>query len=356
MKRLSNQASKPRVTVLMPVYNCRQYAARAVSSILAQTFRDFELLIIDDGSNDGTAEQLGLIADQRIRIVENGTNIGVAGSLNRGIDMAQGEYVARMDADDISLPDRLAKQVRFMDENPRIGISGGWIRYFGNGLPYTLRVPQTHDEIASYMVFENPICHVAVVMRKKTLDDNLLRYDEKFSRSEDYEFWTRCIARFKIANLPQILVKARRNRNSATLSHWEEVTWQTEKILNRMLKKLGLNPSPEEVAFHSRIGRGYRLNTMQEVVCAEQWLLKIRNRNRDQAKFKLNAFDREIGRVWFRSCANSTPIGLCIWKKWRGSTLSRPYAPRKEEMARFVASIVWHRLKKPFQKKGALAA
>lgn len=351
MNRLSNHPAKPRVTVLMPAYNCRKYVNHAVASILSQTFRDFEFLIIDDGSNDGTPKRLRSIKDHRIRIVENGKNLGVAATLNRGIDMAQGEYIARMDTDDISLPDRLARQIQFMDANPQIGISGGWIRYFGNGLPYTLHVPQTHDEIASYMLFENPICHVAVVMRKKMIDENMLRYDDKFNRSEDFELWTRSIACFKIVNLPRVLVKARRNRHSATLSHWGEVTWQTEKILNRMLKKLDLRPSPEEVAFHSRVGRGYRLNAMKDVICAEQWLHKIRKRNRDKAIFRLDAFDREIGRVWFRSCANSAPIGMRIWERWRKSRLSKNYVPRREEMARFIASIAWHRLKKAFQKK-----
>ena len=114
----------PKVTVLMPVYNCEKYLRESIESILNQTFKDFEFLIINDGSSDKSAEIVESYNDNRINFVQNEKNIGLAASLNRGLDIAKGEYIARMDADDISLPERLEKQVRFMETNPQIGICG----------------------------------------------------------------------------------------------------------------------------------------------------------------------------------------------------------------------------------------
>lgn len=343
-------AENPLLTVLMPVYNCRKYIKESVSSILSQTFSDLELLIIDDGSRDNTVDMIRHINDPRIRIFQNKSNIGVAKSLNLGMEMAKGRFIARMDADDISLPNRLEDQVRFMTADPGIGISGGWIRYFGNGLPHTLRVPEKHEEIAAYMLFENPICHMTVIMRKTVVEENSLRYNEKFTRSEDYELWTRAIRTVKMSNLQKTLVRVRRNEQSATLGHWEEMTGQTEIILDRMLKKLGLNPLKKDVAFHHRVGRGYRLNTLKKIMGAEKWLKRLRGQNSVTKTFDSTVFEKETSRVWFRSCSNSTPLGLPLWKKWKTSTLSKSYKPTEKEMVTFIASLFWHGVKKTFRK------
>ena len=118
----------PKVTVLMPVYNAEKYLIEAIRSILTQSFMDYELLIINDGSTDDSLKIIKSFSDKRIRLVQNERNIGQANSLNKGIKLARGEYIVRMDADDISLSERIKKQVKFMDANPEIGISGTWIK------------------------------------------------------------------------------------------------------------------------------------------------------------------------------------------------------------------------------------
>ena len=111
----------------MPVYNGERYLREAIDSILNQTFKDFEFLIINDGSTDLSVEIIESYADKRISLAHNGQNLGLITTLNRGFDLACGEYIARMDCDDISLPDRLEKQVVFMDNHPEIGICGSWV-------------------------------------------------------------------------------------------------------------------------------------------------------------------------------------------------------------------------------------
>ena len=121
----------PKITVLMPVYNGEKYLKESIESILKQTFRDFEFLIINDTSTDESEKIIRSFKDSRIKLIKNEKNIGLTKSLNKGLDLAKGEYMARMDADDISLPKRLEIQVAFMDKNPKIGVIGAWAKVIG---------------------------------------------------------------------------------------------------------------------------------------------------------------------------------------------------------------------------------
>ena len=123
----------PTVSVLMPVYNCADFIESSVESILLQTFSDFEFLIIDDFSTDGTYEYLQSLTDSRIKLIRKSKNTGYAISLNIGLNNARGKYIARMDADDISLPERFARQVSFMDNQPEVVVCGSWYENIGNG-------------------------------------------------------------------------------------------------------------------------------------------------------------------------------------------------------------------------------
>ena len=130
-----SEAVQPKISVVMPAYNAENYIREAIDSILAQTFRDFEFLIIDDGSTDHTVEIIRSYSDSRIRLYQNERNMGVAATLNRGLDLARGEYIARMDADDISLPERFAKQAAYMDAHPDVAVCGSNIILFSEGAP-----------------------------------------------------------------------------------------------------------------------------------------------------------------------------------------------------------------------------
>jgi len=218
-------SSIPKVSVLMPVYNSKTYLAEAIESILSQTFKDFELIIIIEfGTSDGSVEIIEKYAlnDARIIKVKNDKRLGISGSLNKGIDMARGDYIARMDADDISLPDRFMYQVEFMDNNPHIGLSGLQPELFGekaDGLEW--HVTSDPNQIKADLLFymTPPMPHPTFIIRRYLLNKYNLKYNEDFAFTEDYEFLFRASLLFDMSNIiSPILFKYRMHFAAATSS------------------------------------------------------------------------------------------------------------------------------------------
>ena len=169
----------PKVTVLMPVYNGGKYIREAIKSILSQSFTDFEFLIIDDGSTDNSVGIVQSFSDNRIRLIKNNCNIGIAESLNKGIESSKGEYIVRMDADDISFPDRIKKQVAFMDANPEVGVSGTWIKTISSVNECTWFTLSEPDLVRCHLLFGCPLAHPTVILRTILLKENELFYDKE---------------------------------------------------------------------------------------------------------------------------------------------------------------------------------
>lgn len=197
-------SSSPKITVLMPVYNCELYVKEAIDSILNQTFTDFDFIIIDDASTDSTVSIIKSYNDPRIQLIEKPQNSGYTNSLNYGLSIAKGEYIARMDGDDISLPERFAKQVAFLDKNPELILIGTSFKIIGRDKIIT--VPEHHDAIKLAMLKDCCIAHPTVMIRKSYLDKFSLLYDAKKEPAEDYDLWTRLLAVGKLHNLQEVLL------------------------------------------------------------------------------------------------------------------------------------------------------
>jgi glycosyltransferase involved in cell wall biosynthesis len=208
----------------MSVYNGRPHLEEAVKSILDQTFSDFEFIIINDGSTDGSEEVLEKFAgrDERIRLAHQ-QNQGLIASLNRGLDMANGEHIARMDADDVSHPERFDRQVDFLESNPEVGILGTQIkRVDADGNPHGKWILPTDPGVIGWqLLFSTCLCHPTVMMRRSLLDD-LDGYAEWATHAEDYELWTRAVLKSRLGNLPVTLHKLRRHEDSITATKREE--------------------------------------------------------------------------------------------------------------------------------------
>ena len=205
------------VTVLMPVYNAGRFLGPAIESILQQTFRDFELLIVNDASTDGCEEILRSFSDHRIRLLENKHNLGLANSLNRGLQVAAGELVARQDADDLSHPERLESQVEFLKAHPDIALVGTQaiiIDEFGRYKRVLLDRPHEHLAIKWDLLFDNSFVHTSVMFRKTIVSDNLGGYDPSYAACEDYELWSRIAETCYVANLSRHLVSHRMHSSS----------------------------------------------------------------------------------------------------------------------------------------------
>lgn len=205
------------VSVIMSVYNAEEYLAEAIESILLQTFEDFEFIIVDDKSRDNS---LNIIKkynqkDGRIKLIKNKQNLGLTRSLNKGLSIAKYKYIARMDADDISMSDRFEKQVEFLEGNKNIDILGSYAYDINskNKIIGERRVPLNHSNIIEMLPILSPLIHPSVMVRKISLD-KINGYNEKYRTSQDYELWFRAASKgLKFHNLPEYLLKYRMDNN-----------------------------------------------------------------------------------------------------------------------------------------------
>jgi glycosyltransferase involved in cell wall biosynthesis len=218
--------SSPIVSVVMSVYNGQEFLSETIQSVLNQSFHDFEFVIVDDGSTDGTADILSKYAfsDGRIRVLHNG-KMGRSAALNHVIGLAKGKYVANIDADDLAMPGRLEEQVAFMERNPEVGVSGGAFELMTDSgrILDVIRHPLEDSEIRSVMLRYNPICHSSAILRK----DIVLAaqgYRGVFEPSEDYDLWLRMGERSRLANLHNVLVRYRIHANQLSVRKLERQT------------------------------------------------------------------------------------------------------------------------------------
>ncbi len=213
---MSNIVDLPTISVIMSVYNGERYLRQAIDSILTQTYEDFEFIIINDGSTDSTVEILRSYTDPRLRIIEQ-ENIGLTRSLNRGVALAKGKYIARMDADDLSMPERFARQVAFLDAHPEIGMVGtsGLIQNETRGVGWEYPVHILDEDIRHNLIKGNQFVHTSVMLRKVVLQ-SLGGYDETYPYIQDYELWVRLAALTRLANLPDVLVIHREHKDTVS--------------------------------------------------------------------------------------------------------------------------------------------
>lgn len=207
------QTNSPLVSVLIPSYNAQDFIGRCLSSVLAQTYRNIEVIVVDDGSTDDTAAIVHSFAaaDTRVRLVRLGVNCGLSCALNRGIDECCGPLIARIDADDYCVPDRLAIQVAFLTDHPEIHIVGSYLTFLdmnGVGLRTGL-FPITPEDIRAALqtVSRNfVVAHPAVMYRASVIRE-LGKYNQELSYAEDYDLWLRAVKYFNIANIPMALTR-----------------------------------------------------------------------------------------------------------------------------------------------------
>ncbi len=215
--------TSPRVSVLMPVYNGEKHLGEAIRSILNQTFSDFEYIIVDDGSTDKSRDIIISFDDPRIKMIINEKNIGLTKSLLKGFEFCQGEFLARMDADDISHPQRFQKQVEFLDKNPEIGVLGSNVYAIGENSKtrYKINYPENHSLIKWSLLFSNPMCHPSVSIRKSIINKfgNYIDSDET-KYIEEYNLWSRLVHHTKFCNLNEPLLKLRTSGSKISVQNY----------------------------------------------------------------------------------------------------------------------------------------
>ncbi len=315
----------PKITVVLPVYNGEKYLRETLESILQQSFTDFEFLIIDDGSTDNSRAIINSFGDKRIRFLQNPKRLKLAGALNRGFKEAGGEYIARMDADDISHPQRLQKQLDFMEVNQHVGMCGSAIEIFGEDQTGRTDVyPASAEKIEAYALFDSPFCHPSTMLRKRVFHEHALLYDGSYYPTEDYELWTRALAKFPTANLSHVLLKYRVHSSSMTGSDWGQMDKQATRIIQKSLDSLGIDYREQELQLHRNIGRGrsFQFHDFELFEKAEKWLQKLSATNIVRKKYDQQALEETLALVWFRLCINNSGHGFSVLKKFTRSSLT----------------------------------
>lgn len=231
---------EPLVTILLPAYNAERFIEEAIASILAQTYRNFVLLIINDGSSDKTESIVENQKDDRIQYVKNESNIGLIKTLNKGILLARGKYIARMDADDICAPERIQQQVSFLEKNKDYVMCGSWAKIIDNNGLVTGRMKRinSHALIQANMLFTTPFIHPSVLIRKEVLLKE--KYSEEALHCEDLELWVRLSRNknYRFANIPNFLLKYRWHDQNISVQNDQFQSIKRKEIIKPYILKL----------------------------------------------------------------------------------------------------------------------
>ncbi len=286
-------AHTPLVTFLLAVHNNAATIGAAIDSILAQTYAEVELVVVDDACIDGTPQILARYTDPHIRRFTNDRNLGLSRSLNRGWAAARGVYVARMDADDLCLPGRALRQVEYLEQNPSISVVGSFIETFtgDSGAGGIVRYPTDPAFVASTLLFRNALAHPAVMIRKSALDAHGLQFEPAFRCAQDYALWIRCVQhRLTLANIPEVLLNYRLHPGQLSHQFFAGMHDEGTVIRERLLRHIDPSVTAEELVIHDRLSRDELPANADFIASATNWLCKLAAINQRDGLFPREAF------------------------------------------------------------------
>ncbi len=337
-----NKVIFPQVSVVMPVYNGEKFLREAIDSILSQTFQDFELIIIDDNSTDGTVSIVTSYNDRRIRFHSSSQRLKLAGALNLGIEKAQGTYLARMDADDICEPERLGQQHAFLEQNKHIGICGTWTNLFPVPEQHLEKYPLTTDEVQALSLFHSPFAHPSVMIRKEVLTSNHLKYDVDYYPTEDFDLWCRALKFTQGANLNEALLRYRLHPDSLTRTDWSLMDEQAARITLKSLQELGITENMDQARYHRKVA-------MVRVECEPlqlqktgAWLETIRDANDKKCIYPTKALHTVLDFLWFSNCMHCAPKGLWAAKCYVNRRFNVPVTTSMHRTLLLIGSFLRH--------------
>lgn len=299
----------PTVSVLLPVYNGSKYLAAAIQSIVDQTYRDWELLVLDDGSTDDSIAVANSFEDERVKVLPNGENMGVAKTLNRGISLARGSLIARMDADDEAMPQRFARQVRFFESHPDVALLGTNALSAETGKP-TFAVPLEHDRIRCNLLFNCSFLHPTVMWRAEEFRRHGLSYEED-PTAEDYDLWERACRVVETANLFEPLLRYRNDPEVKVTAYVRQQKAGGRRIRERSLRAMGLDPTVEEMEVHHAVSYDNLPQPAIGLDRVDQWLGKMVEANRRTKEMGQQALRERLHQQrYYHIVKNRPAVGL----------------------------------------------
>lgn len=278
----------------MPVYNAEKYLEEAIESILNQTFNNYEFIIINDGSQDSSEKIIKKFKDSRIKYIKNEKNMGLIYTLNKGIDLCNGEYIARMDSDDICHPRRLEEQISYLEKNEETDICGTSYIKFGEKIrEKTIKMPISNEEIKVQVLFSSPICHPSVVVRKKVFKN--IKFEEYYRGMEDYRLWSKLILTSKFYNIDKELINYRVTETGITQTSEKYTVVMMERfktLIKELFESLNFILSEDELNLYSIIQNNQGIITEYKDDTINNYILlskKIIEQNR-----KINYCDENL--------------------------------------------------------------
>ena len=299
-------SSNPRITVFIPVFNREDYVCAAINSMLAQQYKDFEILVVDDGSTDRTPERVEAYSDPRVRLARSDENQGIPASRNRGLELARGDYIALLDSDDYSYPERLGIQVDYLDQHPDIvQVGSGCTLMNDNGqlLKRVRRHPLRPEDVDAHLLFHCSLINRTIMARTEVLRS--FGYDTDFPRCQDYDLHVRLAEEHRMANLPNLLVCGREHAGRITKNTRNLGRDRKMIIQARVLDQLAVSYSNQDLLWHFLLSQKPDpevTSAKAYLDWAEHWLNELQQANQRVKRFQPAAFRRALGAMWAVAC------------------------------------------------------
>lgn len=344
------------VSVLIPCFNAEKYAEEAIRSIMNQTYQNLEIILIDDCSTDGTLQILNKLSgeDERIKIHQNSENLRLIKTLNEGIALCLGQYIARMDSDDISFPTRIEEQVEFLNNNPDHGIVSTMFYTFKDiaGKKNLYINPTTNEELRAFLLFKSGICHPAVMIRKSLFTQDGLRFEEEYLHVEDYALWSKALYHTKLANLNKVLLYYRVHDSQISTIHEERQLRNKRKVFQIHCDKLDLPDDEHSLDVYASVADAVPLvkniSFLKECEGLMEKLIAKTNSIDFCDKEYLN---RMLSLHWLRLCANSQ-LGFKVVKICSSSKMyNKEYYTNRDYIIFYMKCLFKLEYKKSFVYK-----
>ena len=306
--------SSPLVSIIMPAYNAALYITSAIESILNQTYQHFEFIIFDDYSTDNTITIIESFTDKRIILIKKNKNTGYTNSLIMGIKMAKGKYIARMDSDDISVLNRIEKQVDFLENNIDYGIVGAYVKTMQtNKESQVWKYPVDDEKIKCYTIVNSPFAHPTVLIRKSVLEQYQLSYKVDYEPCEDYKLWVDLLKVTKGKNLPEVLLYYRLHPQQTIVIKQNKLLEISNKIrLNVVQEYFNLNAAQINLQTHYYFFNEIKGNTSKSILDKYQWkkvlLSSVKHNQYQQIIIKL------VQQYWFNNVQTLTQFSIGFLK------------------------------------------
>ena len=327
----------------MSIHNESQYLTRSIESILDQTYGNFEFIIVDDGSTDLSKNIVLSFKDKRIQLLINKSRQGLSRSLNKAIDKSNGIYIARMDGDDISEPNRFEIQLEIMERNLDVAVCGTWIRSLSGDIISEWKPPIDSNRIKSYLVFENAISHPTAMIRKKCLAEKNIKYPVEFGYAQDYALWVSLSKYYPLANIDKKLLTYRLNTNGNTEKYNRFQRKYVNNIRLSQLEELGILPSNKEFSLFCDFCDWRFKSNKEFIVKIEKFLCRMIDKNNRVEYCNKASFCEEISDRWFELCRSSSINGLWSYNTYSNSMLQIDNQISSVKKLKFIAKCFLNR-------------